>query len=79
MENSFYFKSSNFDNLKKFLFKVATINTAISIWFSIEITEAHSFGRDEACYGNDFPSILLLIWTYVCGLEQNNMFIYRKA
>ena len=25
MENSFYFKSSNFDNLKKFLFKVATI------------------------------------------------------
>jgi hypothetical protein len=37
------------------------------------------FGRDEACYGNDFPSILLLIWTYVCGLEQNNMFIYRKA
>jgi hypothetical protein len=49
--------------ISKFLLKVATT-----------IMNGH-----QRFYGNDFPSIILLIWIYVCGLEQNNMFIYRKA
>ena len=34
--------------------------------------------EDEVRYVNDFPPIHLFIPTYVCDLDQNMIFIYRK-